>query len=43
MITNGQEVSAYGNGGKGNDSNFLSIYKYLDDNWILECLNKKSG
>jgi hypothetical protein len=25
MITNGQEVSAFGNGGKGNDSN---IYIY---------------
>ena len=40
MITNGQEVSAFGTNGVGNDSK--NCFK-LDDNWILKCLNKEEG
>jgi hypothetical protein len=40
MITNGQEVSGFGEGGEGDDSIHWSI---LDDNWILHCLSKKDG
>jgi hypothetical protein len=33
MITQGQEISAYGNYGFGNDN----------DNWILKCQSRKDG
>ena len=33
MITLGQEVSAFGHGGEGDDN----------DNWILKCLKKGDG
>lgn len=40
MVTKNQEVSAFGNGGNGNQS---KIILYLDDNWIVRCMKKKEG
>jgi hypothetical protein len=34
MITEAQEVSAFGSDGLGDESNF---HIYADDNWIINC------
>lgn len=41
MISGGQEVSAFGSSGEGDDSNFFFLIE--DDNWILRCVNKNEG
>ena len=40
MISGGQEVSTFGNGGDGDDSTSL-FYKNKDDNWVVRCVNKE--
>lgn len=40
MVSGGQEISAYGTEGEGNDSKTLFIQ---DDNWVLRCVHKSEG